>query len=112
MNTANTAAYADGQGTFLLLIMICLYFIPAIVGFSKGKNNAGAIFLLNLFLGWTFIGWVVALIWAATNDPHKDINHALGCQNKAIKEAFQKKQRIEQAELKRRDAMINMKWDD
>jgi hypothetical protein len=21
--------------------------------------------LLNLFLGWTFIGWVVALVWAA-----------------------------------------------
>jgi hypothetical protein len=22
--------------------------------------------MLNLFLGWTFIGWIVALIWAIT----------------------------------------------
>jgi hypothetical protein len=27
------------------------------------------IFLLNLFLGWTVVGWVVALIWAITSEP-------------------------------------------
>jgi hypothetical protein len=43
------------------------YFLPALVG--HGKRNATAIFLLNLFVGWTFIGWVVALVWAATKDP-------------------------------------------
>ena len=25
-------------------------------------------FFLNLFLGWTFIGWVVALIWCYSED--------------------------------------------
>jgi hypothetical protein len=25
-------------------------------------------FLLNLFLGWTMIGWVVALVWAVKTD--------------------------------------------
>jgi len=28
------------------------------------NNNTHAIFVLNLFLGWTFIGWVLALVWA------------------------------------------------
>lgn len=44
-----------------------LYFLPTIIGLHK--RNAGAIFVLNLFLGWTLIGWVVALVWALTTDP-------------------------------------------
>jgi len=55
---------------FLLLISVLLYLIPAIVASSKKKQNAGAIFALNLLLGWTVIGWVVALIWALTQDPN------------------------------------------
>jgi len=50
----------------LIILAVFLYFIPSIVG--KDKNNAGAIFALNLFLGWTLIGWVVALVWALTKD--------------------------------------------
>ena len=38
------------------------YFIPSIIAFNK-KHYAG-IFYLNLFLGWTFLGWVGALVWA------------------------------------------------
>lgn len=53
----------------LLLGGLALYFLPSIIGYSKA--NAGAIIVLNLFLGWTFIGWVVALVWAMTNDQPK-----------------------------------------
>ena len=34
----------------------------------RGKSNTFAILLLNLFLGWTFIGWIVALVWSVTSD--------------------------------------------
>lgn len=43
-----------------------LYFLPTIAGWHK--KNVGAILTLNLLLGWTFIGWVVALVWAMTHD--------------------------------------------
>jgi len=43
-----------------------IYFLPSIVGI--GRKNSGAILILNLFLGWTFIGWVVALTWACCKD--------------------------------------------
>jgi len=51
----------------LLAVALAIYFFPAIQG--RRKRNSQAIFILNLFLGWTVIGWVVALVWAVTKDP-------------------------------------------
>lgn len=50
----------------LLVIAALLYFVPAVVARIREHQNAGAIVLLNLFLGWTLLGWVVALVWAFT----------------------------------------------
>ena len=49
------------------LVALFIYFIPTIVAFARNHTNALAIFILNLFLGFTLIGWVVALIWAVYN---------------------------------------------
>jgi len=43
---------------------LLLYFIPSIVAFKKRRDNKISILLLNIFLGWSLIGWVVALVWA------------------------------------------------
>lgn len=45
-----------------------MYFLPSIIALMRSKRDTLAIFLLNLFLGWSVIGWVVALVWAAKND--------------------------------------------
>jgi T4 superinfection immunity protein len=45
-----------------------LYFLPSIVALARSKRNLLAIFLLNLFLGWTAIAWVAALVWAVKAD--------------------------------------------
>ncbi|MGB7784637.1 MAG: superinfection immunity protein [Salinimicrobium sp.] len=50
----------------LFVIAVCIYFLPAAVGWEK--RNSMAILALNFFLGWTFIGWVIALVWALTKD--------------------------------------------
>ncbi|HKT46640.1 MAG TPA: superinfection immunity protein [Candidatus Acidoferrales bacterium] len=49
-----------------LLFLFLLYFLPTIL--ARHKADAFGIFLVNLFLGWTVIGWVVALIWACASD--------------------------------------------
>ena len=46
------------------LIIIFIYFVPTIRAYIKRNKHAEAIMILNLFLGWTFVGWVVALVWA------------------------------------------------
>ena len=45
-----------------------MYFLPTIIALIKSKRDTVAILLLNLFLGWSVIGWFVALIWAVKND--------------------------------------------
>jgi len=49
-----------------LLIMALAYFLPTVIALARGHHNGFAIFLTNLLLGWTFIGWIIALIWSVT----------------------------------------------
>jgi len=59
----------------ILFISLCvlfgafIYFIPSLL--KKNKEAQLRIFVLNLFLGWTLIGWVVALIWALGEEKPK-----------------------------------------
>ena len=49
-------------GLILLVIFIIpIYFIPTIIVLARHADNRLMVFLINLFLGWSFIGWVVAL---------------------------------------------------
>jgi len=47
-----------------------LYFLPALVAWINRRKNAAAITLLNLFLGWTFVGWALPLVLACIPDGH------------------------------------------
>jgi len=49
-----------------LLFLGLMYFLPTIIG--RDKSDAGLIFLVNLLLGWTVVGWIVAFIWACAAD--------------------------------------------
>ena len=53
---------------FGLGIPLVLYFLPSIIALARSKRDTLAIFLLNFFLGWSVIGWIVALVWAAKHD--------------------------------------------
>ena len=56
------------SGMILVVLCVGLYFLPLFCGIGMKKRNAAAIGVLNLFLGWTIVGWVVALVWAFTVD--------------------------------------------
>lgn len=44
--------------------LIFIYLLPGIIALNRGRKNSGAIFLFNLLLGWSLIGWGIALVWA------------------------------------------------
>lgn len=58
-----------GKAILTVLTVITIgYFLPATVASYRRKRNTGAILVLNLFLGWTLLGWVIAFVWAMTKD--------------------------------------------
>ena len=52
-----------------------LYFMPTFIAGTRRHKNAAAIAVLNLLLGWTFIGWVAALVWSFTEARSRDHYH-------------------------------------
>ncbi|MFH1458696.1 MAG: superinfection immunity protein [Candidatus Omnitrophota bacterium] len=48
----------------LVILIFAFYFLPTLIAFLRQHKNKLAIFLLNLFLGWTLLGWVVSLVWS------------------------------------------------
>ncbi|MGD0307415.1 MAG: superinfection immunity protein [Candidatus Acidiferrales bacterium] len=54
-----------------LIAITFLYFLPSFL--ARDRHNFGAIFLFNFFLGWTFVGWIVALIWACASEPRPGV---------------------------------------
>jgi Superinfection immunity protein len=54
---------------FFLVVSLLLYFLPAFL--ARDKHNFTAIFVLNLLAGWTFIGWIIALVWALSSDAQR-----------------------------------------
>ena len=59
-------------GLIVVVIALAIYFLPWWIAHSRHKRNTASIAVLNCFLGWTAIGWVVALIWAMAYEPPED----------------------------------------
>lgn len=51
---------------FVFAIGSFFYFAPTWIG--RYKRSFWSIFALNFLLGWTVIGWLVALLWSVTAD--------------------------------------------
>ena len=52
------------------VLAIAFYFLPAIIAAVRHTHNATAILLINIFFGWTGIGWFVALLMAICSAPY------------------------------------------
>lgn len=54
---------------WIIITIITLgYTLPTAVAFVRSKRDRIAICVTNLLLGWTFLGWIIALIWALKHD--------------------------------------------
>jgi len=50
-----------------ILLLVPIYFIPSFVADYRDHQSKMGITALNLFLGWTFLGWVISLVWALSS---------------------------------------------
>lgn len=58
-----------GLGFVALIVIIGVYMLPTIVGAVRKVVNIGSVFAINLLLGWTLVGWAVALAMALRTNP-------------------------------------------
>lgn len=47
-----------------IILAACLYCLPTLIAFNRGHAYRWPIFGLNLFLGASGLGWLIALVWA------------------------------------------------
>lgn len=89
-STGNSDGAVAASMLFGLAILFCsivFYFIPTAVAQYRKSVNITTVALVNIFLGWTIIGWVIALIIAFAGDSgtqiqrHKELIDALNKNN-------------------------------
>lgn len=62
------------MGFVFLVIGFVFYFLPTLNALRRKHMSSGAIFVVNLFLGWTCIGWIVALAWAFNSNTRDNLS--------------------------------------
>lgn len=66
------AAYGGSGGAILAAMFVqFFYLLPAFLAYQRAHPQRHAIFLINLFLGWTAIGWIGALVWSVSSSRKK-----------------------------------------
>ena len=61
---------------FILVVLgVPLYFVPSLVAYHRNHKDFAGVFILNLLIGWTVVGWVVALAWAVRPDSARPAPH-------------------------------------
>jgi hypothetical protein len=72
MGVIALATNAEFKALFLVGVTVFIgleiYFAPTTIAHYAKKRNFGAILFLNLALGWTLVGWVVAMVWAMAKE--------------------------------------------
>jgi hypothetical protein len=53
------------------LIGLALYLLPTILAAVRRSKSLVGIILVNILLGWTFVGWIVALVWSISGEAQR-----------------------------------------
>jgi hypothetical protein len=57
--------------TFLTVLFV-MYWLPTLIAVVRRTPSALGVAAINFFLGWTVIGWIVALIFALATYPAQE----------------------------------------
>jgi hypothetical protein len=54
------------QDFFIFIVVAIIYMFPTAIAYQRGHQSQGWVAALNILLGWSLIGWVIALIWSCS----------------------------------------------
>lgn len=71
-------ALVAGLGIGLVLFLLFVpYWLPTIIAFKRNHPSKGGILAVNFFFGWTFVGWIVPLVWALSDNSRRQVNSVI-----------------------------------
>ncbi len=53
----------------ILAVLFVMYWLPTLIALIRRTPAAKGVAVVNFFLGWTIVGWVVALFMALASFP-------------------------------------------
>jgi hypothetical protein len=68
------AAAYGGNVAFILLLFLPFYFIPTIIAVKRKHSHPIGVCLLNLFFGWSLVGWLGSLAWSLMGTPKSTLD--------------------------------------
>jgi hypothetical protein len=63
---AQAQAPMSSLSLIVLSVGVLLYFLPTIVAAMRRLRNLAPIVVVNVLLGWSVIGWIIAMVWAVS----------------------------------------------
>jgi len=53
------------------ILGLALYLLPTIIAAIRRSKSTVGIILVNILAGWTFIGWIISLVWSLVGEAGK-----------------------------------------
>jgi len=60
------------KGAVIIVTSIMMYVLPTLLAFKRDRHKKWRIAAINLLLGWTLIGWIVAMLMTYAYEPPRD----------------------------------------
>jgi hypothetical protein len=57
------------KGAVIIVTSTLMYVLPTLLAFTRERRRKWRILAINLLLGWTLVGWVVALLMTYAYEP-------------------------------------------
>lgn len=68
-----------------VMIALALYFLPAILADRRKRVDVLTLALFNACLGWTVLGWLLALYWSLQPNPPENLAGDVEEQRKVVR---------------------------
>jgi hypothetical protein len=59
----------------IIMTLFIMYWLPTIIAIARQAHSALGVFILNFLLGWTILGWIIALVWSLAAENRAVIVH-------------------------------------
>ena len=56
---------------WIITVLTLAYTLPWAIAATRNKSNTATIAVINILLGWSLIGWIVALVMSLTSEPQQ-----------------------------------------